>query len=141
LAKRDDGNGLPEFWHSQFRFADPSLVVEATSGTIEQQGRAFEHGFEIHLERATLVFDFAVIGGHGRYLCEPILLDDRGEVQRPKFGGGEPVDAFVNELREVIHSIREGKPSEILGAMLAQDAIRICERQSASLQRGRPVKV
>ena len=134
-------DGLPEFWHSQFRFADRDLVVEATSGTIDQQGRAFTHAFEIHLERATLAFDFAVIGGAGRYLCEPMLLDSDGNVEHPKLPGGDPIDSFVSELREVTHSIGEGKASEILGAILAQDAIRLCEKQSESLRSGAPVRV
>jgi predicted dehydrogenase len=134
-------NGLPEFWHSQFRYADPGVLVAATSGTINQQGRAFTHAFEIHLERATLAFDFAVIGGEGRYLCEPVLFDSDGGVQRPQLPGGDPVDAFAGELNEVAQSIRAGRPSDILGAELAQDAMRICEAQSASLLRGNPVKL
>ena len=72
-------NGLPEFWHSHFEYRDGGYVVEATSGTIDQQGRAFNHGFEIHLERATLLFEFAVLGGEGRYLCPPTVLDDAGQ--------------------------------------------------------------
>jgi predicted dehydrogenase len=134
-------DGLPEFWHSQFRFADPELVVEATSGTIDQQGRPFTHGYEIHLERATLAFDFAVIGGEGRYLCEPVLFDHDGNVERPTLAGGDPIEAFANELREVVRSVRDGKTSEILGAILAQDAMLICEQQAASLECGRPVKI
>jgi predicted dehydrogenase len=133
---RGDGR-LPEFWHSQFRFADPELVVEATSGTIDQQGRSFAHAFEIHLERATLMFDFAVIGGEARYLCEPTLLDSDGNAQKAELSGGDPVDAFVSELREVTHAVRDGKTSEILGAVLAQDAIRLCEAQAESLRSGR----
>lgn len=134
-------NGLPEFWHSQFRFADRDLVVEATSGTINQQGRPFAHGFEIHLERATLAFDFAVVGGAGRYLCEPMLLDANGGVQRPELPGGDPIDAFVNELREVTQCVRDGKTSEILGAILAQDAMRMCEAQAISLRTEKSVSV
>jgi predicted dehydrogenase len=134
-------NGLPEFWHSQFRFADRELVVEATSGAIDQQGRPFTHAFEIHLERATLAFDFAVIGGAAKYLCEPMLLDSDGGVQRPELPGGDPVDAFVNELREVTRSIADGKTSEVLGAILAQDAIRLCETQSESLRSGLTVEI
>jgi predicted dehydrogenase len=133
-------NGLAQFWHSQFRYADADTVVEATGGTIDQQGRPFVHGFEIHLEQATLAFEFAVIGGKGAYLCQPTLFDSRGKVQRPKLPGGDPVDAFVNELGEVTRCVREGRPSEILGAELAQDAMRICEKQSLSLERGRPMK-
>lgn len=134
-------SSLPEFWHSQFRFADRGLAVEATSGTINQQGRPFTHAFEIHLDEATLMFDFAVLGGAGRYLCEPTLLDSTGGVQRPELSGGDPIDAFVNELREVTHSVRDGKTSEILGAILAQDAMRMCEAQSESLRIGKPVAV
>jgi predicted dehydrogenase len=132
---------VPEFWHTQFRFADRELAVAATSGTIDQQGRAFTHSFEFHLERATLMFDFAVIGGEGRYLCEPTLLDSNGNVQKPALSGGDPIDAFANELREVSHCVRDGRPSEILGAILAQDAMRLCEAQGESLRSGRPVAV
>jgi predicted dehydrogenase len=134
-------NGLPEFWHTQFRFAERNVAVEATSGTIDQPGRPFTHGFEIHLERATLAFEFAVIGGDARYLCEPLLLDNKGRVERPKLPGGDPVDAFVDELGEVARSIRHARPSKILGAELAQDAMRICEAQSVSLLRGRTAKL
>jgi predicted dehydrogenase len=134
-------DGVPEFWHTQFRFADRDLAVEATSGTINQQGRAFTHAFEIHLERATLAFDFAVIGGAGRYLCEPMLLDSSGNVEHPKLPGGDPIDSFVNELGEVTRSVGEGKASEILGANLAQDAMRLCEKQAESLRSGAPVRI
>jgi predicted dehydrogenase len=132
---------VAEFWHAQFRFADPNVVVEATCGTIGQQGRAFDHGFEIHLDDATIAFEFAVIGGDARYLCEPVLLDNRGKVQRPKLPGGDPVDAFADELREVVSCVRDDRPSEILGADLAQDAIRICEGQAASLNCRKPVRL
>jgi predicted dehydrogenase len=134
-------DGLPEFWHSQFRFADRELVVEATSGAIDQQGRTFTHSFEIHLEQATLAFDFAVIGGAERYLCEPMLLDSNGNVERPTLPGGDPIDGFASELREVARSVTEGKSSEILGVILAQDAIRLCEKQSESLRNGAPVRI
>jgi predicted dehydrogenase len=134
-------NNVPEFWHSQFRFADRELVVAATSGTINQQGRAFTHSFEIHLEKATLMFDYSVIGGAGGYLCDPTLLDSSGNVQKAELAGGDPVDAFANELREVTRAVRDGKASEILGAILAQDAMRMCEAQAESLKSGRPVKL
>ena len=52
-----------ERFHAQFRFEDPQLMVTAASGVIAQQGRPFTHGYEIYLEKATLLYDFAVIGG------------------------------------------------------------------------------
>jgi predicted dehydrogenase len=134
-------NDLAEFWHTQFQFSDHPYVVEATSGTINQQGRSFEHGFEIHLERATLAFDFAVFGNEGRMLLEPTLLDDKGRVKRPKLSDGDPMDAFLAELREILRAVRTGKPSPILDGNLARDAIVICQKQTESLRKGRPVKV
>jgi predicted dehydrogenase len=131
--------GLAQFWHSQFRFAD-GATVEATGGTIDQQGRPFVHGFEIHLEKATLAFEFAVLNGKGTYLCAPVVLDNDGKARRPRLSGGDPLDAFADEVREVMRCVREGEPSEILGADLAQDAMRICELESLSLERGKPVK-
>ncbi len=134
-------NGLPEFWHTQFRFPNRDLVVEATSGTIEQQGRPFTHAYEIHLERATLMFDFAVLGGEAKYLCPPTLLDDEGKALPAELVGGDPIDAFANELSEVVESIEQGRSSNVLGAELAQDAMRLCEKQAESLRRGEPVAV
>jgi predicted dehydrogenase len=116
-------------------------VVEATSGTIDQQGRPFAHGFEIHLERATLAFDFAVLGSAGRMLCEPTLLDDKGRVKHPKLSDGDPMNAFQAELREILRAIRTGEPSPILDGSLARDAIVLCQKQTESLRQGRPVKV
>jgi predicted dehydrogenase len=141
VASGRSRNGVPEFWHAQFRFANRELAVAATSGTIAQQGRPFTHSFEIHFEKATLAFDFAVLGGNARYLCEPMLLNSKGQVEPAKLpAGGDPIDAFVGELREVVRAIREGQASEILGAVLAQDAIRICEKEAESMRLGLPVK-
>ena len=137
---------LAEYWHTQFDYSNSQgsqgdYVVEATSGTIEQQGRAFDHGFEIHLEQATLLFQFAVIGGEGRYLCAPTLLAGQGKVQRPKLSDGDPMNAFLTELREVARSLRTGRKSEILDGQLARDAILLCQKQTESIRRGRPVRV
>jgi hypothetical protein len=70
-----------------------------------------------------------------------MLLDSNGNVEHPKLPGGDPIDAFVGELREVTRSISEGKTSEVLGAILAQDAIRICEKQAESLRSGAFVRI
>ena len=134
-------NGLAEYWHSLFDFENADVVVQSTSGVINQQGRAFNHGFEIHLQRATLAFEFAVIGGVGRYLCEPMVLDARGKARVIKLRGGDPLDAFRAELAEVVRSVAYNRPNEILSPDLARDAITLCEKQTASLIAGRPVRI
>jgi len=130
-----------EYFNTQFSFDDPSLVVTAASGVINQQGRPFMHGYEIQFEKATLLFDFAVIGDAGELLMPCTVLTDKGKVVRPKLGSGDPVDAFELEIKEVVKSIRTGKPSSILAADLARDAIVLCHKQTDSVKKGRPVKV
>ena len=132
--------GLPQFWHSQFAF-DSGATVEATSGTIGQQGRPFDHGFEIHLEKATLMFQFAVVGGEGKYLCPPTLMNSEGEVEHPKLSDGDPMNAFEAELKEVVHSISTNQPSTTLGGQLALEAIEMCDAQSSSLSTGQTVQL
>lgn len=130
--------GLPEYWQSQFSFPDSDAFATAVSGTIDQQGRSFNHGFEIHLERATLQFEFAVFDGVGKYLCPPTLLTDDGKAEEIALGDGDPMVAFEQELRTVAECVRNNQESDVLGGGLAQDAVRICARQQESIQASRP---
>ena len=129
-----------EYCNTAFKFEDPSLVVTATSGVINQQGRGFTHGFEIHLERATLHYEFAAFGD-GEELMPLKLVNDKGKVIRPKLGEVGPTTAFEGEIKEVVQSIRSGKPSSILSGDLARDAVVLCHKQTDSVVKGRPVRV
>jgi predicted dehydrogenase len=133
--------GVPKFWHTLFGFGDSNVVVQATCGVIDQQGRSFNQAFEIRLERATLMFEYAVIGGRGQYLCQPTLLEPNGKVTLPKLAGGDPSESFRAELRAAVASISGDRPSEVLGCEVARDAVRLCERQIASLRTGRIIRL
>ena len=130
-----------EYCNTQFRFKDKKLVVGATSGVVNQQGRAFTHAFEIHLEKATLIYDFAVIGGEPKLLMPLTVLDSRGKATNPQLTGGDPLDAFEGQLKDLKSAIQTGKPSPILGGDLAQDAVILCHKQTKSVETGRAVKV
>jgi len=130
-----------ERFSTQFRFEDPELMVTATSGVIDQQGRPFTHGYEIYLERATLLFDYAAIGKGQDALTPVTVLGANGRVTRPKLGAGDPVDAFVAELKEVVRAVRTGVPSPLLAGELARDALVLCHKQTQAVQRGRAVRV
>ncbi len=130
-----------EFFTSQFQFEDPALAVTATGGVIHQQGRAFTHAYEIHLERATLVFDFAVIDGQAKMNIPLTVLTRDGKVLHPEIGAADPVDAFVAELTAAAQAFRSGQPSTVLDGTLASDAIALCEAEARSLATGRLVKL
>lgn len=131
-----------EYWNTQFRFANPDLAVSATSGVIRQQGRSFTHGFEIQLEKATFVYEFAVVGGEGKLLMPLTVFDSTGKAVEPKLPAGDPMmAAFENEIKEVQRSVRAEQNSPILAGRLAEDAVALCHKQTQSVKSGKPVRV
>jgi predicted dehydrogenase len=131
-----------EYCVSQFQFDDPSLVVSSASGVINQQGRPFTHGFEIHLERATLYFDLAVLAGGKLQITPLTLLDSKGKVQEPKLPPGDPMlRAFDAEIPEVVRAATSGRPSALLSGDLARDAIVLCHKQTQAVRSGKTVKI
>lgn len=131
---------VAEFATTQFIYDDGPQIA-ATSGVIRQAGRAFTHAFEVHFERATLLYDFSVIGGEPVTSMPLTVLDAKGGVQRPTLGSGDPVAGFVAELNEMQRAIAQGRPSPILDGPLARDALLLCHKQQQSVRQGRLVKV
>jgi predicted dehydrogenase len=127
-----------EFASTQFLYPADNLAVTATSGVLAQQGREFTHAFEIYLEKATLLYDFAVLGGTPTLTMPLTILTADGKVTQPKLPEG---DAFVGELTEAVKSIRTGEPSSLLAGELAMDALALCHKQTQSVIKGKVVKV
>ncbi len=127
-----------EFFTSQFMFDDPSLAVSATSGVINQPGRSFTHGFEIQLEKATLVYDFAVLDGLPTTNIPLTVIPAKGKPFQPSL---RAVDAFAAELDAAAKAVKSGQPSPILAGELALDALRLCHKQTQSVRTGKIVKV
>lgn len=132
---------VAEYFVSQFSFDDPRLVVSAASGVIQQQGRAFSAAYEIHLEKATLLYDFSVIDGKPELSMPLTVLHANGKVERPTMASADPVDAFVAELTEASKALKSGKPSAMLDGQLARDAVVLCQKQTDSLKKRKPVSI
>jgi len=132
---------VAELFTTQFLFDDASLAVTAASGAVMQQGRPFTHAYEIYLERATLLFDFANFVDKPVMAMPVTVLTDTGRVLRPKLGSGDPIDSFAAELREVARCVRTGSPSALLDGQLARDALLLCHCQTRSLLKRKAVRV
>jgi predicted dehydrogenase len=132
-----------EYCNTLFQFAERQLAVSASSGVINQQGRPFIHGFEIHLERATLFFEFGVLADNAGNLVTPLtLLTGDGKVVRPELPAGDPMlAAFAAELAEMASCAATNRPSPLLGGDLARDAVVLCHRQTEAVRTGKVVKV
>lgn len=126
------------FVNTQFLFGEGGPTVTAASGVIDQQGRTFTHAFEVHLEQATLVYDFSVFDNQPTTSLPLTILDRKGRILRPEL---KQVDAFVAELTEAARAVRIGEPSLQLRPQPAYDALLLCHLQQESVRRGRAVPV
>jgi predicted dehydrogenase len=133
---------VAEYFSTQFTFADPSLAVTATSGCLRQQGRSFTHGFELHLEKATLYFNLAVLANEPLQVTPLTLLNAKGEVEHPELPAGDPMlAAFELEIKEVVSCLKANKTSAVLSGDLARDAVVLALKQQESVKKGKAVRV
>lgn len=109
-------------------------AVTCSSGAISMSARPFVHGYEIYLEKATLVYDS---GGPAL-----TLLTADGKSARPALpGGGDPLSAFADELQAAADAVKSGKEPDLLSGKLARDALVLCHREIESVKAGKPVAV
>jgi predicted dehydrogenase len=134
-------SSVVEYVETQFICENPTQVVSAAGGVIEQQGRSFQQAFEIHFEKATLAYDFAVLDGRPHVATPLTVLDRGGKIYQPCLGSSDPTAGFVAEVQEMVRSIGRGEPSPILNGQLAADALRLCRQQSESVREGKLVRV
>ncbi len=116
------------------------MVITAASGVIAQQGRPFTHGYEIYLEKATLLYDFAVLGGEPVLATPLTVLTQDGQVQRPELGSGDAITPFENELTEVVNAVQSNVPSPLLAGALARDAVVICQKETEAVVTGQTIR-
>ncbi|WP_439627062.1 Gfo/Idh/MocA family protein [Gemmata sp.] len=109
-------------------------AVTCSSGAVAMGGRPFAHGFEIYLERASLIYDS---GG------TPLtLLTADGKSEQPTLaGGGDPLSAFADELQTAVDGVASGTEPDLLSGQLARDALVLCHRECDSVKTGTVVAV
>jgi predicted dehydrogenase len=109
-------------------------AVTCSSGALSMSGRPFVHGFEIYLEKASLLYDS---GG------TPLtVLTADGKSEQPKLpGGGDALSAFTDELQAAVDGVRSGREPDLLRGQLARDALVLCHRECESVTSGRIVAV
>lgn len=109
-------------------------AVTCSSGALSMSGRPFVHGYEIFLERATLVYDSG-----GPALTQ--LTPDGKSTQPTLAGGGDPISAFTDELQAAVNGVTSGKEPDLLSGKLARDALVLCHREIESVKTGKAVAV
>jgi len=107
-------------------------AVSCSSGAVAMNGRPFVHGYEIYLEKATLIYESGV--------CSLTILTADGKVEHPRLeGGDEATTAFTLELQAAVDGIEAGKAPDYLSAKLARDALVMCHKECESVKTGKAV--
>src|SRR5204862_6510847 len=91
---------------TQYLYGEGGPAVTCSSGAIAMKGRPFVHGYEIYLEKATLVFESGT--------APLTLLMADGKVKQPKLkGGGEATTAFTAEIHSAGPPVRTDKEPDL----------------------------
>ncbi len=128
-----EGNAVA-YLTTQYLYGRGGPAVSCSSGAVAQKGRPFVHGYEIYLEKATLVYESG---------ATPLtVLTADGKAEQPRLeGGGDPIGAFATEIQTAVDAVASGKESDLLGGQLARDALLLCHKEIESVRTGAAVRV
>lgn len=135
------GGNFVDFLTTQYIYNDKELTVSCSSGAISQKGRAFSHGFELFLEKATLLFDFSTLAGEPSTAVPLTLLTEDGTVEQVDLGEVDPIDAFTAEIQYAVDAIDWEEEPTALSGVGARDALLLCYKEAESVKTGEVVAV
>jgi predicted dehydrogenase len=126
--------GAVAYLTTQYLYPGGGRSVSCSSGAVTQKGRPFVHGFEIYLEKATLVFESGAV---------PLtVLTADGQVERPQLAGeGDETAAFTTEIQTAVDGVASGREPDLLSGKLARDALVLCHKECESVRTGQAVAV
>jgi predicted dehydrogenase len=136
--KRVFSSGLEEkgavnYLTTQYLYGANGPAVSCSSGALCMSGRPFVHGYEIYLERATLVYESGAV---------PLtVLTSDGKSEQPKLSAGDPVDSFATEIQAAVDGVASGKEPDLLSGKLARDALVMCLKECESVRAGQAVAI
>ncbi len=135
------GGNFLDFLTTQYIYNDKELTVSCSSGAISQKGRAFSHGFEVFLEKATLLFDFSTLAGEPSTAMPLTLITEDGNVEQVDLGEVDPIDAFTAEIQYAVDAIDWEEEPIALSGVGARDALLLCYKEAESVKTGKVVAV
>lgn len=134
--------GFVNHVQTSYIFEGSGPAVTCVSGGIAAKGHQFGHGFEIYLEKATLLFSAGTVGGES-VVDRPLTVitqDGKTREVRPK-GGEEWCSAFTGELQAAVKAVKENHLSPLLSGTLARDALKLCYAEAKSIETGKLITV
>ncbi len=123
-------HGAVTYLTTSYLYGPGGPAITCSSGAIAMKGREFVHGYEIYLEKATLVYESGT--------CPLTVLHADGRVEKPTLDGGDDATAaFTLELQAAVDGVVAGKEPDLLSGRLARDALVLCHKECESVKTGR----
>jgi predicted dehydrogenase len=134
FASGREEDGAVVYLTTEYLYGRGGPAISCSSGALCQKGRPFVHGYEIYLERATLVYESGTT---------PLtVLTADGKAKQPKLKGGDDIlSAFTAELQAAAEGVRTGRAPDLLSGQLARDALALCIKECQSVRTGKAVAV
>jgi predicted dehydrogenase len=132
--------GTVTYLTTSYLYGPGGPAVTCSSGALSMSGRPFAHGYEIYLERATLLYDsggtpLTLLAADGTTTAPPL----------PRVAGSSEHDdglhAFRAELQTAAAAVATGTEPNLLSGRLARDALVLCHREIESVKTGKVVPV
>jgi predicted dehydrogenase len=127
-------SGAVDYLTTSYLYGGNGYAVTCTSGAVSMKGRQFVHGYEIYLEKATLLYE------SGPTPLTLLTADGKSKPVKLK-GGADPLAAFTTEIQTAADGVEKGKLPELLSGKLARDALALCHAECQSVTSGKIVSV
>jgi predicted dehydrogenase len=129
-----EDDGSVQYLTTEYLYGEDGPAVSCSSGALAMQGRPFVHGYEIYLERATLIYESGTTP-------LTLLTADGKSKQPPLKGGGEATEAFTAEIQAAVNGVKAGREPDLLSAELARAAISLCFKECQSVRTGKVMRL
>lgn len=124
--------GAVDYLTTNYLYPAGGPAVSCSSGAVAMKGRPFVHGYEIYLEKATLVYESGT--------APLTVLTADGKAEQPTLtGGDDPLSAFTTEIQTAVEGVTSGTMPDLLSGQLARDALVLCHKECESVKSGQPV--
>jgi predicted dehydrogenase len=124
--------GAVDHLTTSYLYGPGGPAISCSSGALTMKGRPFVHGYEIYLEKATLVYESGT--------CPLTLLKADGSTEQPKLAGGDDATtAFTSEIQAAVDGVKANRTHDYLSGKLARDALVLCYREIESVKTGEAV--
>ena len=125
-------NAAVDYLTTAYLYGANGPAVTCSSGAVAMKGRPFVHGYELYLEKATVIYESGT--------CPLTVLKADGTSEQPKlFGGDDATTAFTLEIQAAVYGIKANREPELLSGKLARDALVLCYRECESVKSGKVV--